>query len=197
MRIYNAKQIFKCIRTNAKKVASVQNLKLPFLLIYPLPTTRTYIHLLQSLLIQQMLYNEFNIIYHLFIISHSQNIKISYGDFYDTTMYRIGVVKTLGKITEFILFKHVERKLGKYDIKMVHFIPGRLRLQSLQWKTNVTLVEKLVKELQAQPFVFSVQPTPVTGSLVITYDAAYLTNIEELDSWFRVLDQVYRTEYMK
>lgn len=106
-------------------------------------------------------------------------------------------MKTVSKIIEFVLFKHVERKLGKYDINIVHFIPGRLRLQSLQWKTNVTLIEKLVKELQAQPFVFSVQPTPVTGSLVITYDASYLTNIEELDSWFRVLDQVYRTQYMK
>ena len=120
-----------------------------------------------------------------------------YYVFLDNIKYKIGVMKTLGKITDFILFKHVERKRGKYEINIVHFIPGRLRLQSLQWKTNVTLVEKLVKELQAQPFVFSVQPTPVTGSLVITYDAAYLTNIEELDSWFRVLDQVYRTEYMK
>ena len=101
------------------------------------------------------------------------------------------------KITEFILLKYVERKLGKYDIKMVHFIPGRIRLQSPPWKTNVTLIEKVVKELQLQPFVFSVQPTPVTGTIVITYDASYLTNIQELDSWFQVLDQVYRTEYMK
>ena len=101
------------------------------------------------------------------------------------------------KIKEFVLIKYIERKLGKYDIKILHFIPGRLRLQSPQWKTNVTLVEKLVKELQAQPLVFSVQPTPVTGSLIITYDAAYLTTIQELDSWFEVLDQVYRTEYIK
>ena len=96
-----------------------------------------------------------------------------------------------------MVFKHVERKLGKYDIKLVHFIPGRIRLQSPQWKMNVTLIEKVVKELQVQPLVFSVQQTLVTGSLVITYDASHLTNIQELDSWFRVLDQVYRTEYMK
>ena len=106
-------------------------------------------------------------------------------------------MKLLGKIIEFMVFKHVERKLGKYDIQLVHFIPGRIRLQSPQWKTNVKLIEKVVKELQAQPFVFSVQQTLVTGSLVITYDTSYLTNIQELDSWFRVLDQVYRTEYMK
>ena len=103
----------------------------------------------------------------------------------------------LGKITEYMLMKHVERKFGKYDIKMVHFIPGRIRLQSLRWKTNVDLIQKIVKELQMQPLVFSVQPTTVTGSLVITYDASYVTNIQELDSWFRVLDQVYTTEYLK
>ena len=103
----------------------------------------------------------------------------------------------LGKITEYIFFKHVERKLGKYDIRMLHFIPGRIRLQSLRWKTNVTLFEKVVKELQVQPLVFSVEPTTVTGSLVITYDASYVTNIQELESWFRVLDQVYETEYVK
>ena len=103
-------------------------------------------------------------------------------------------MKLLGKIIDFMVIKHVERKLGKYDIKLVHFIPGRIRLQSPQWKTNVTLIEKVVKELQGQIFVFSVKQTPVTGSLVITYDASYLTNIEELDSWFRVLDQVYKQQ---
>ena len=103
----------------------------------------------------------------------------------------------LGKISEYMLMKHVERKLGKYDIKMVHFIPGRIRLQSPRWKTNGTLIEGIVKKLQEQPLVFSVQPTSVTGSLVITYDATYLTNIQELDSWFRVLDQVYTTEYIR
>ena len=52
-------------------------------------------------------------------------------------------------------------------------------------------MEKFVKELQAQPMIFSVQPTFITGSLVITYDTSYITSIQELDSWFRVLDQVY------
>ena len=99
----------------------------------------------------------------------------------------------MGKIIDYMVFKHVERKLGKYDIKLVHFIPGRIRLQSPRWKTNVALSEKVVKELQAHPLVFSVQQTLVSGSLVITYDASYLTNIQELDSWFQVLDHVYRT----
>lgn len=106
-------------------------------------------------------------------------------------------MKALGKVTEFIMFKHIEGKLRKYDIKLVHFIPGRIRLQSPRWKTNVTLIEKVVKELQAQLFIFSVQPNLVTGSLVITYNASYLATIQELDSWFRVLDQVYRTDEVR
>ena len=97
----------------------------------------------------------------------------------------------LGKFTEYILFNHIKQKLEKYDIKIIHFIPGRIRLQSLQWKMNITLMEKIVKELQAQSMIFSVQPTFITGSLVITYDTSYITNLQELDSWFRVLDQVY------
>ena len=103
----------------------------------------------------------------------------------------------LGKIPEYMLMKQVERKLEKYDIKMMHFIPGRIRLQSRRWKTNGTLIERVVKKLQEQPLVFSVHPTSVTGSLVITYDATYLTNIQELDSWFQVLNQVYTTEYIR
>jgi hypothetical protein len=50
----------------------------------------------------------------------------------------------LDKITEYMLIKHVERKLGKYDIKMVHFIPGRIRLQSPRWKMNVALITVVV-----------------------------------------------------
>src|SRR3954470_3757036 len=95
------------------------------------------------------------------------------------------------KITEYILVNYIRRRMEKYGIQMVHFIPGRIRLQSFRWKTNVALFENVVKELQAQPMVFSVQPTLITGSLIITYDASYMTNLQELDSWFRVLDQVY------
>ena len=97
----------------------------------------------------------------------------------------------LGKITDYILFNRIKQRLEKYDIKIVHFIPGRIRLQSLHWRTNITLMEKFVKELQAQPMIFSVQPTFIIGSLVITYDTSCIISIQELDSWFHVLDQVY------
>ncbi len=100
-------------------------------------------------------------------------------------------ITLFGKVTTLMIAKHVERKLGKYNIQFVHFIPGRLRLQSAEWKANDTLIENIIKQLYAQPFVFSVQPTKETGSLLITYDASYITNIKELEVWFEILDAVY------
>lgn len=103
----------------------------------------------------------------------------------------------MGKITNFLFSNHIKHKLEKYDIKIIHFIPGRIRLQSLHWKTNKILMEEVVKKLQSQSMIFSVQPTFITGSLVITYDPSYLTNAQELNSWFRALDQVYLEKGMK
>ena len=91
----------------------------------------------------------------------------------------------------------MERKLGKYDIKLVHFIPGRIRLQSAEWKVNDILLENIIKQSQAQPFLFSVQSTKETGSLIITYDTSYVTNMKELESWFRILDEVYANRFVR
>ncbi|MGE7768317.1 HMA2 domain-containing protein [Peribacillus sp. NPDC096540] len=102
-----------------------------------------------------------------------------------------------GKVTEFMPMKHVERKLGKYGIQLVHFIPGRIRLQSAEWKENDNLVDKITKKLQAQPFVFFIQSTKETGSLVITYDASYITNMKELEAWFGILDEVYVNGFVR
>ncbi|UIJ69766.1 metal ABC transporter ATPase (plasmid) [Bacillus cereus] len=95
-----------------------------------------------------------------------------------------------GAVTKFIIMKRVDRKLGKYDIKLVHFIPGRIRLQSAEWKVNDILLENIIKQSQAQPFLFPVQSTKETRSLIITYDTIFCTqkeanflNIQKLTSF--------------
>lgn len=97
----------------------------------------------------------------------------------------------------FVYLKNIEIKLKKYDIRLVHFIPGRIRLQSARWTHNVALAERILKELRNQPFVFSLQFTATTGSIVITYDAKHVTNNHELESWFQILNKVYTTEFSK
>ena len=37
----------------------------------------------------------------------------------------------LGKITDYILFNRIKQRLEKYDIKIVHFIPGAYSVFSL------------------------------------------------------------------
>lgn len=98
----------------------------------------------------------------------------------------------VGKIKEYLFLSQIKRKLEKYHIDLIHFIPGRIRLQSNRWKTDSALLEKLVKKLQAKPMVVSVESTRLTGSLLIIYNPSYITSMRELDSWFQVLDQVYR-----
>lgn len=103
----------------------------------------------------------------------------------------------LGEIVEFIFIKNIEKKLKQYDIKLVHFIPGRVRLQSPRWIYDIDMIERIIGELKSQSFVFSVQFTKITGSVVITYDANHDTDHNELESWFQILNQVYTTEFSK
>lgn len=106
-------------------------------------------------------------------------------------------LEILENIKGFFLTKNIEKKLKQYDIKLVHFVPGRVRLQSSRWINDVDLIERIIGELKSQPFVFSVQFTKITGSAVITYDANHVTDHNELQSWLQILNQVYTTEFLK
>ena len=101
------------------------------------------------------------------------------------------------KATEFIINKQIERKLKQYDIRLVHHIPGRIRLQSPRWVNNSELVGRIVYELQSQPIIYNVQSTLITGSLLITYDAQVEANVQDLELWIQILDQVYAAEKSK
>lgn len=100
----------------------------------------------------------------------------------------------LEKMTQFAINKFVESKLKKYDIKLLHFIPGRIRLQSPRWVNNSGFIEKIAAELKMQPMIYTVQPTIITGSLLITYDAQFAANAQEMESWFAILDRIYAAE---
>ncbi|TYR81468.1 metal ABC transporter ATPase [Priestia megaterium] len=98
-------------------------------------------------------------------------------------------------IKEKLIVKHVEKQLSKYDIQLMHFIPGRIRLQSPEWKKNDRLIECIMTKLKEQILVYEVKFTASTGSLLITYDASYMTDMKEIESWFYIVDQVYKEEF--
>lgn len=108
---------------------------------------------------------------------------------------RLVVFNMISKITEKMMMKHVEKNLGKYEIKLMHFIPGRIRLQSFIWKHNGLLINTIIAQLKEQILVYDVQFTKSTGSLLITYDASHVTDMRELESWFYIVDEVYHKEF--
>ena len=107
----------------------------------------------------------------------------------------IGGVYILMSIKEKILMKHVERKLYKLQIDLVHFIPGRIRIRSNVWQENNKLVELIILNLKSQPLVYDAVFTPDTGSLLITYKASHMTNNKEIEEWFHLIEQIYQKEY--
>jgi len=97
----------------------------------------------------------------------------------------------LGNVKKLVATKQIKKKLDQYNIKLVHFIPGRIRLQSTNWKANTTLINQITEQLQSQPFIYSAQATQETGSLLITYNTGYLTTLDELEQWLQFLDRLY------
>lgn len=101
----------------------------------------------------------------------------------------------IGKITEKVMLSHVEKRLRKYNIQLVHFVPGRLRLKSSLWKEEDDLIHILVCKLKEQVLVYDAQFTKETGSLLITYDASHVGDMRELQSWFDIMDALYKQRF--
>jgi hypothetical protein len=62
------------------------------------------------------------------------------------------------------------------DVKLVHPVPGRVRLRAISLRTNPGLVEQVHNECLAVRGIKNVDINPVTGSILITYDALALKN---------------------
>ncbi len=81
----------------------------------------------------------------------------------------------LGKLWEQEQLRRWGREiLADYGIQVAHFIPGRVRLKALALKGNPSLAQELTRLLGVIKGVNAVEANPLTGSLVIAYDAAEL-----------------------
>lgn len=56
------------------------------------------------------------------------------------------------------------------EIKLVHALPGRVRLQSVRLKGNPTLMQEITGHLKAVPAFTQVEGNPITGSLLISFE---------------------------
>ena len=74
----------------------------------------------------------------------------------------------------------VLNKLSTLNVNVVHAMPGRVRLQSNAWK-NEHVSAVLVDALQQHPLIAEAGCSPVTGSVVIHFKEARLTNTQFQD----------------
>lgn len=89
------------------------------------------------------------------------------------------------------------------EIKIVHAIPGRIRLKVAGLKANPSLGRTIQTRLQAVPGIKTVETNPLIGSVLIRFDpealmapAALLTLSETLTDLFPELDQTRLAEFM-
>jgi hypothetical protein len=66
------------------------------------------------------------------------------------------------------------------EIRMVHAIPGRVRLKVAKLRHNPTLARLIQERLGAVPGIQGVEATPLTGSVLVLFDPQAVTAPESL-----------------
>lgn len=70
--------------------------------------------------------------------------------------------------------------MGIEDVKVVHAIPGRIRIKASKVKENPALAAEIQKRLVAARGVQRVEVNPVTGSVLVFYDAGEVAPLDSL-----------------
>lgn len=63
---------------------------------------------------------------------------------------------------------------SELKVNVIHCLPGRIRLGSTQWK-NQEIAASLEQSFQRHPLIKRVVASPITGSLLIEFHVAHLT----------------------
>ncbi|MGR9047491.1 HMA2 domain-containing protein [Halobacillus faecis] len=97
----------------------------------------------------------------------------------------------LTKVKQIIFMKRLEKMLAAYRIKIMHFIPGRVRISSPYWEGNSKIVSRLVPLLELEPKIISVKHTPETGTVLVEYDSSPDVDEKQIEQWFEIVQRVH------
>ena len=76
-------------------------------------------------------------------------------------------------------------------LKVVHALPGRVRLKVSKVKGNPALAREAQEKLAKVPGIQQVEAKPATGSLLILYDLADLFSVESLETLSETLVELF------
>ncbi|PAE33312.1 HMA2 domain-containing protein [Bacillus sp. 7884-1] len=96
----------------------------------------------------------------------------------------------LNKVKELKLANRINKILKTHSIEIAHYIPGRIRLKSIFWKHNPDTVSQFVHNFKNESRIYSIQYTPETGSLLITFDCSPVDNVKQLELWVEQIERI-------
>ena len=76
-------------------------------------------------------------------------------------------------------------------VKVVHFIPGRVRLKVKEMKGEVEFSQQVEAELSTVPGIEQVEVNPITGSVLIKYDTAAVDCDASIDALAATLRHLF------
>ena len=77
------------------------------------------------------------------------------------------------------------------DVRVVHAIPGRIRLKVSELKDNPALAEAVQERLSSVEAVDWVETNPVTGSVLVVYDVDEVASFDSVDALSEVLTPIF------
>ena len=82
-----------------------------------------------------------------------------------------------------LIRKKVEHLLTQYGLELKHFLPGRLRVVILDWRSREEMVLDLLSEIKNDADVISVEFTKETGSVLIYFNKEAMNQPKVLNRW--------------
>lgn len=76
-------------------------------------------------------------------------------------------------------------------VKIMHFIPGRVRLKVEKVKNNETLAKKVKDELLKTLCITEVEINAITGSILIKYDKCAIKDVENSNHLLATLKNLF------
>ncbi|MFJ7932182.1 HMA2 domain-containing protein [Peribacillus sp. NPDC096448] len=89
------------------------------------------------------------------------------------------MVPTLVGIGASLIAPKIMSQFRDQKVKVIHAMPGRLRLQCDSWKHTI-VAEALGKQVQSHPLILTSKASEITGSLVIEFIVPHISQ-DELD----------------
>ena len=86
-----------------------------------------------------------------------------------------------------IVTPKIMSQFREQKIKVLHAMPGRLRIQCDSWK-NDTVANALNKNIEKHPFILSAKASSITGSLTIEFIMPHISQ-QDLDELMQLIVQ--------